>query len=260
MQPPQGGGMRLNRHLATAGFGSRRACEELIREGRVTLNGRVCVELATVVAPGDQVSVGGRRAHVQQSLTLLAYKPRGLVCTASDEAGRPTVLSLLPRGLPRLFPVGRLDRESEGLLLLTNDGELALRLTHPRYKVEKEYEVRLDKPFDIAHAARLLKGFHIPGGRAKIESVTLLRPDRVRLVLRQGIKRQIRLMLYELGYEVKTLCRVRIGPLTDPRIRPGQWRELTGAELEILGAARGAEKRGARRKPAASAGRSGRVG
>jgi 23S rRNA pseudouridine2605 synthase len=227
--------MRLNRHLAAAGFGSRRACEELIRSGRVTINGRPCVALATVVAPGDRVAVGRRPAVVQQGLTLIAYKPRGLVCTAEDEAGRPTVMSLLPRGLPRLFPVGRLDRESEGLLVLTNDGDLALRLTHPRYKVEKEYEVRLDRPFDVVHAAKLLRGFHIPGGRAKMEAVTVLRPDLLRVILCQGIKRQIRLMLYELGYEVKTLCRVRIGPLEDRRLGPGQWRELTRSELDRLG-------------------------
>lgn len=234
MPSPQGGGMRLNRHLAAAGFGSRRACEELILAGRVSINGRICRELATVVAPADRVAVGSRRAVAQQSLTLLAYKPRGVVCTAADEAGRPTILSLLPKGLPRLFPVGRLDRDSEGLLILTNDGDLALRLTHPRYKVEKEYEVRLDRPFDLAHAARLLCGFHILGGRAKMESVTVLRPDLIRVVLCQGIKRQIRLMLYELGYEVKRLCRVRIGPIEDPKMGSGRWRELTRAERELL--------------------------
>jgi 23S rRNA pseudouridine2605 synthase len=226
--------MRLNRFLATAGLGSRRGVEELIRAGRVKINGRVTTELATQVGPEDSVKVGSRVLKTQPALTALLYKPRGVVCTAEDERGRETIFDLLPPNWPRVFHVGRLDRDSEGLLLVTNDGELALALTHPRYKIEKEYEVRLDRPFDPAHREKLLRGFSIPGGRAKVERVEIVAPQLLRLVLLQGIKRQIRLMLYELGYEVENLCRVRIGNLRIGRMRPGEWRTLTAREAKAL--------------------------
>jgi 23S rRNA pseudouridine2605 synthase len=226
--------MRLNRFLAAAGLGSRRSVEELIRTGRVKINGRVITELATKIGPEDSVKVGSRVLKSQPSLTALLYKPRGVVCTAQDERGRETIFDLLPQNWPRVFHVGRLDRESEGLLLVTNDGELALALTHPRFKIEKEYEVRLDRPFDPAHRDKLLRGFSIPGGRGKVERIEIVSPQLLRLVLLQGIKRQIRLMLYELGYEVEDLCRIRIGNLRIGRMRPGEWRLLTARELKGL--------------------------
>ena len=229
--------MRLNRFLATAGLGSRRSVEELIRAGRVKINGRVTTELATKVGPEDSVKVGSRVLKAQPALTALLYKPRGVVCTAEDERGRETIFDTLPKTWPRVFHVGRLDRDSEGLLLVTNDGELALALTHPRYKIEKEYEVRLDRPFDPAHRDKLLRGFSIPGGRGKVERVEIVSPQLLRLVLLQGIKRQIRLMLYELGYEVENLCRIRIGNLRIGRMRPGEWRLLTVREFKGLQAA-----------------------
>jgi 23S rRNA pseudouridine2605 synthase len=229
--------MRLNRFLASAGLGSRRGVEELIRSGRVRLNGHVVTDLATQVGAEDSVKVGQRVIRVQHSIHALLHKPRGYLCTADDERGRRTIFELLPEKWPRVFHVGRLDRESEGLLLVTNDGDLALRLTHPRHHVEKEYEVGLDKPFDPAHHEKLLRGFHIVGGRAKAEEVTAIRPQLLRIVLRQGLKRQIRLMLYELGYEVVHLRRVRIGPLRLGALRPGEWRLLTARELAALRAA-----------------------
>jgi len=230
--------MRLNRFLATTGLGSRRSVEELIRSGRVKINGRVITELATKVGPEDSVKVGGRVLKSQRALTALVYKPRGVVCTAQDERERQTIFEFLPSNWPRVFHVGRLDRESEGLLLVTNDGELALALTHPRYKIEKEYEVRLDRPFDQAHREKLLRGFSIPGGRAKVERLEVAAPQLLRLVLLQGIKRQIRLMLYELGYEVESLCRIRIGDLRIGRMRPGEWRLLSDREMKTLEAAK----------------------
>jgi 23S rRNA pseudouridine2605 synthase len=226
--------MRLNRFLASAGLGSRRGVEELIQSGRVRINGRVVEDLATQVGPEDSVKVRGRVVRAQQALHAVLHKPRGYLCTADDERGRRTIFELLPEKWPRVVHVGRLDRDSEGLMILTNDGDLALRLTHPRFHVEKEYEVGIDKPFDPAHREKLLRGFHIPGGRAKAEQVAPIKPQLIRVVLRQGIKRQIRLMFFELGYEVVHLKRVRIGPLKLGHLRPGEWRLITPKELAQL--------------------------
>ena len=226
--------MRLNRFLASAGLGSRRGVEEIIRTGRVKINGRVVTELATEVGSEDSVKVGSRVLKTEPPLTAVLFKPQGFVCSADDELGRRTIFELLPQNWPRTYHVGRLDRESEGLLLVTNDGQLALSLTHPRFKIEKEYEVRIDKPIEPAHREKLLRGFQIIGGRAKAESVTVVSPQLLRIVLMQGIKRQIRLMLYELGYEVVRLCRIRIGTLKAGKLRPGDWRLLTPREFDSL--------------------------
>lgn len=226
--------MRLNRFLASAGFGSRRSCEQLILEGQVTLNGKVCTALATKVEPGDSVKVRGRLVKATPPVSVLLNKPRGYVCTASDERGRRTVFELLPDKFPRLFHVGRLDKESEGLLILTNDGDLSLQLTHPRHKVEKEYEVFLDRNFDFELAPKLLKGIRMEGGIAKAEAVHRRGPKRLKVILRQGLKRQIRQMFYELGYEVERLVRVRIGNLSVRDLPPGQWRFLGEKEIAAL--------------------------
>lgn len=243
--------MRLNRYLASAGLGSRRGVEELIQAGRVKVNGKVVTDLATQVGPEDSVKVGSKVVHAEQSLTAVMHKPRRYLCTASDELERKTIFDLLPDHWPRLFHVGRLDMESEGLLIVTNDGELSLTLTHPRFKMEKEYEVALDKPFQSEHRDRLLRGFQIPGGRAKAERVEILGPQTLRIVLLQGIKRQIRLMLYELGYEVTRLCRTRIGPLRLGSMRPGDVRVLTPREISLLKA--GSQPTAAKPAPARKA-------
>ena len=229
--------MRLNRFLAASGLGSRRSCEELILGGHVTVNGQLCQNLSTDVGEADFVKVGSRRIVPEKHLYIVLHKPRGYLCTASDTHDRRTIFELLPGKWPRLFHVGRLDRESEGLLILTNDGELGLKLTHPRYKIEKEYEVLLDRPFDVvADTPRLLRGVSIEGGRAKAERVRQLSPLVLRIVLRQGLKRQIREMLYKLGYEVERLIRIRIGPLRLTGLRAGEWRALTAAEVQALAA------------------------
>src|SRR5438105_3522289 len=155
--------MRLNRFLASAGLGSRRGCEELIRDGRVTVNGKVCTNLATQVSPQDFVKVNGKSARPQKSLYILLNKPPGYICTARDTHERRTIFDLIPASFPRLVHVGRLDKESEGLLLLTNDGELSLLLTHPRFKIDKEYEVTLNRPLQTDDRERLLKGVPIEG-------------------------------------------------------------------------------------------------
>ena len=227
--------MRLNRFLASAGLGSRRSVEQLITDGRVRINGCVVTDLSTQVAPTDAVKVGSRIVRTERPMHAVLMKPRGFVCSADDERGRRTIFELLPANWPRVFHVGRLDMESEGLLIVTNDGDLSLALTHPRHRVEKEYEVLLDGTFDPAHREKLLRGFSIMGGRAKMERIEILDdPRHLRLVLLQGIKRQIRLMLYELGYEVERLVRVRIGPVRIERMRPGDWRLLTPKEVSAL--------------------------
>ncbi|HEY5753654.1 MAG TPA: pseudouridine synthase [Chthoniobacterales bacterium] len=226
--------MRLNRYLAAAGFGSRRSCESLITEGKVTINGKVVRELATTVAPADHVKVNGKLARVEQPVYVALHKPRGYVTTLDDELGRRTIEDLLPRSLPRLFHVGRLDKDSEGLLLLTNDGELSQRLTHPRFKVEKEYEVLLDKPFDPALTEKLKRGIVLEQGRARMEQVRFVAPNHLKVILLQGMKRQIRLMFYDLGYEVKRLCRTRIGPVLLGQLPAGGHRLLTEREVSQL--------------------------
>jgi 23S rRNA pseudouridine2605 synthase len=228
--------MRLNRFLAAAGLGSRRSVENLVASGLVIINGHRIDNLATLVSAEDDVRVQGRPIRPAQPTTLLLNKPRGYVVTRSDEQGRRTVYDLMEPGHANLFHVGRLDKESEGLLLLTNDGALAQRLAHPSHGVEKEYEVQLDKPFDPALTAKLLRGVHIEGGRGRFESVRCLAPKILRVTLKQGLKRQIRLMLYRLGYEVERLRRVRLGPIADTKLPPGAWRPLTRKELDLLAA------------------------
>ena len=226
--------MRLNRFLAAAGFGSRRACEALILAGKVSINGHFIRELATSVEADDDVRVSGKQARAALPVYILLNKPRGYVCTRSDERGRKTIFDLLPSHYGKLFHVGRLDMESEGLLLLTNDGDLAQRLTHPAHEIEKDYEVLIDKPFEAEHAAKLVRGFMIEGGRARMERVHIIAPKHLKVVLRQGIKRQIRLMLYALGYEVKRLMRTRIGGVEYGGLKPGQWRPLKEKEVALL--------------------------
>ncbi len=229
--------MRLNRFLAAAGVGSRRHCDELIAAGRVTINGRICTDFSAQPAEGDHVKVGGRMVRAERQLHIVLHKPAGFVSTRSDPNARDTIFDLLPAHMPRLFNVGRLDAQSEGLLVLTNDGELAQRLTHPRYKVEKEYEVTLDKTWDAELAPKLLRGVMLDGQRARLEKVYAVKPGVVRVLLRQGINRQIRRMFYELGYEVKRLVRTRVGKLRLGDMPRGHWRPLTKAELRSLGPA-----------------------
>src|SRR5438132_3516882 len=146
--------MRLNRFLAAAGIGSRRKCDELIAAGRVTINGRVCTDFSAQPTERDHVKVGGKIVHVEGAMTIAMNKPAGFVSTRSDPHARDTIFDLLPSKFRRLFSIGRLDAQSEGLLILTNDGELAQRLMHPRYKIEKEYELFLDRPWDPTLAPR----------------------------------------------------------------------------------------------------------
>jgi 23S rRNA pseudouridine2605 synthase len=226
--------MRLNRFLAAAGLGSRRYCDELIAAGRVTINGRVCTDFSTQPTERDHVKVDGKLIRGERRLDIMLHKPAGFVSTRNDPHASDTIFDLLPPHLPRLFNAGRLDTQTEGLLLLTNDGDLAQRLTHPRFKVEKEYEVTLDRPWDQALAPKLHKGVMLDGQRARIDSVQLIKATRLRVVLRQGINRQIRRMFYAVGYEVKKLVRTRIGRLRLGDLPRGHWRPLSKGELKSI--------------------------
>jgi 23S rRNA pseudouridine2605 synthase len=226
--------VRLNRFLALAGISSRRGAEEYIREGRVTINGALSTNLATQVAAEDKVKVDGHLVRTQEFVYLLLNKPADFLTTRSDEQSRKTIYDLLPDGLPHLAHVGRLDKESEGLLLLTNDGDLAFRITHPKFKLEKEYLVTLEREFDAGDSPKVKKGVYLAEGRARFDSIVKVNPRQVRVVLSQGLKRQVRRVFAALGYKVKRLQRVRIGPLVDQDLRPGQVRFLNKKEVDLL--------------------------
>jgi len=227
--------MRLNRFLAAAGVGSRRYCDSLITAGRVTINGKVCTNFSAQPATRDHVKVDGKLVHVDPLVTIILHKPAGFVSTRKDVHARDTIFDLLPRKFSRLFSIGRLDAQTEGLILLTNDGKLAQRFTHPRYKIDKEYEATLDRAWDPALAPKLSKGIFLDGKRARIERLHSITPTRLRVVLRQGINRQIRRMFHEIGYGLKRLVRVRTGNLRLGDLPRGHWRTLTERELENLG-------------------------
>ena len=226
--------MRLNRFLAAAGLGSRRSCEEHILKGRISINGSVARDLSIRVNDGDDVRISGRVIHAIAPRTILLNKPAGYTTTRSDKFAERTIFELIPTDAGNLFHVGRLDKESEGLLLLTNDGALAQDLMHPSKGVDKEYEVVLDKTFTERDAAALKKGTWIDGAKARIESVRALAPNKIQIVLHQGLKRQIRVMLGQLGFNVKRLTRTRLGPLTLRGVKPGSYRDLREEDLEIL--------------------------
>ena len=231
-------GERLQKTLARAGLGSRRACEEMIREGRVTVNGRVA-ELGSRVRPSlDRVEVDGARVPLDPELRYYAlHKPQGVVTTARDPEGRPDVSAYYPEG-QRVFPVGRLDRETEGLLLLTNDGELANRLTHPRYQVEKEYLAEVEGTPTRKEMARLVRGVELDDGVARARSAREVGGSRdraaVQIVMTEGRKREVRRMLQEVGLPVRRLIRVRVGPIRLGRLKAGEVRELDPAEVREL--------------------------
>lgn len=234
---------RVQRALARAGFGSRRACEELISAGRVQVNGRR-VALGDRVDPErDEVRVDGNRIGVNPALRYLAlHKPRGVTTTLRDPHAERDLAGFLPSG-PRVFPVGRLDRDTEGLLLLTNDGELAHRLAHPRHGVEKEYLAEVDGEPTGRRLARLRRGVELEDGMARASSARSVARGSsgtgggraaVRLVLAEGRKREVRRMLETVGLPVRRLVRTRIGPVRLGRMRPGELRELEPAEVRDL--------------------------
>jgi pseudouridine synthase len=233
--------LRLQKLLAQAGIASRRAAERLIADGRVSVNGVTVREMGTKAGPGDDVRVDGRRIRAaERKRYILLYKPAGVVTTRSDPERRTTVLQLLNGVREYVYPVGRLDYDTEGLLLLTNDGDLAAMLTHPRHGVERTYEARVAGMPDQEALERLRTGIPLDGRRTLAADVTLLnigRRDRdgiVRITIREGRHRQVRRMLEVVGHPVRTLRRTRIGPLSDRQLKPGMWRELTEGEIRRL--------------------------
>ena len=234
---PKPQGERLQKVLAAAGLGSRRACEILIEEERVTVNGDVAVLGRRVDPETDRIEVDGVRVPTRPGLvTYLLNKPRGVVTTASDPQGRPTVVELVPSE-PRVFPVGRLDTDTEGLLLLTNDGDLAHRLTHPSFGVEKEYLAQVEGSPSPAALRRLREGVELEDGRTAPAKATLVAPGVIGLVIHEGRNRQVRRMCEAVGHPVGRLVRTRIGPLAERRLKPGAWRVLDLEEVRALEAA-----------------------
>ena len=226
--------MRLNRFLALCGLGSRRACEELITSGVVEVNGNVVINLATQIGPGDTVFVHGKEVSISKIVTLVLNKPAGVHSTKKDPKGRPTIYDFLAPQHKALHHVGRLDAESEGLLVMTNDGDLTQQLTHPSHKVEKEYIVTSEHPIRKEGVDALLAGIQLEEGLAKAEAIHVISPRRLVMVLQQGMNRQIRRMYESLGLKVERLIRVRIGDLTLPDLKVGKWRLLSPQEIRKL--------------------------
>ena len=232
MSKTPGQGVRLNRFLAQCGLGSRRGCEELITSGKIEINGKPVTSLGTRVFPNDHVKCNGRLLKPASEITVLLHKPAATLCTKDDPQGRRTIYDILPPKFRKLNYIGRLDYQSSGLLLLTNSGGLNEKLTHPRYHVEKEYHVLLDRFFIPELSQKLTDGFSFEEGRATAKRVEIVGRRRVNLVLTQGFNRQIRRMFAKLDYKVRILERFRIGSLTDYDLEEGKYRVLDQAAIE----------------------------
>ncbi|HAS12845.1 MAG TPA: MFS transporter [Acidimicrobiaceae bacterium] len=224
----------MQKILARAGIASRRVVEEMIEDGRVVVNGEVA-ELGQRADPDvDAIEVDGVLVGVRpDTVWYLLNKPAGVVSTASDPQGRPTVVQLVPEE-PRVFPVGRLDAETEGLLLLTNDGEVTHRLTHPSYGVEKEYLAHVEGTPARGALRRLREGVELEDGITAPATAAMVSPGVVRLVIHEGRNRQVRRMCEAIGHPVVRLVRTRIGPLVDTALGPGEWRPLRQDEVRAL--------------------------
>ncbi len=231
-------GDRLQKLLAHAGIASRRACEELILEGRVQVNGVTVTELGTKAHPfRDEITVDFVPIHREAPVYLLMNKPKGYVTTVKDDEGRPTVMALLHGVTQRVYPVGRLDFQSEGLLLLTNDGELAHRLTSPDFHIPKVYLVKVHRLPTPELLKELREGFRLDGRRLKPCGIEVLERQGnpwLKVTLTEGKNQQIRRMFAAVGHPVHKLRRIQFGPLDDPSLKPGAWRSLTPQELAAL--------------------------
>jgi len=237
---------RLQKIISQAGIASRRAAEELIVQGRVSVNGRTVTELGTKADPShDDIRVDGRRVKGPERLRyILLNKPKGYVTTRSDEKRRKTVMDLLAGVREYVYPVGRLDYDSEGLLLLTNDGDLAARLTHPSHEIERVYEALVQGVPNVRALEKLRTGVPLDGKRTQPADIVMVFPDLsreknasealLRITIREGRNRQVRRMCEAVGHPVGRLRRIRIGPISDRTLKPGQWRELAAPEVAKL--------------------------
>jgi len=224
--------MRVHRALAQAGVASRRAAETLVADGRVTVNGQVAT-VGQLVRETDAIEVDGRRVRAEPIRTYMLNKGMGVVSTASDPEGRPTVLDTLPHDV-RLYPIGRLDIDTTGLLLITNDGDLAHRLMHPSHGVEKEYLVEVEGRIHEGGLRRLRDGVELDDGPTAPAKASQPEPGILRITIHEGRNRQVRRMFEAIGHDVERLVRTRIGPLVDSKLRPGAWRDLSLAERKAL--------------------------
>jgi len=229
---------RLQKILASAGFGSRRQCEELIEQGRVEVNGAVARLGCKVDPVHAEIKVDGERLKSAKPVYLALFKPKGYLCTDHDQQGRARTIELIPDSFGRLFLIGRLDKESEGLILLTNDGALSERLTHPKYGVPKVYRVQVAGELTEEGVRQLREGVHLAEGFAKAANIVIKgrykQSTILEMTLKEGMNREVRRLLARIGHKVLTLIRVAVGPVKLGKMTPGEWRKLTPSEVERL--------------------------
>lgn len=232
--------IRLEKYLALAGVASRRKSKKIVKSGRVTVNDKKVFIPGTRIVPEiDLVKLDGEKVIIDRQLVyIMLNKPQGYICTVDDEFGRPTVLDLLPDMEQRVYPVGRLDMDTEGLLLITNDGDLTHRLTHPRYQIDKVYIARVEGEPDAQELDRLRKGVKIKTGLTSPAEVEVLQKSggntQLKIIIHEGMKRQIRRMCRKVGHEVSFLKRIQIGPLKLGELDTGKYRSLTEEEIDKL--------------------------
>ena len=261
LTPPDGPKIRLQRFLASCGFGSRRACEEYIVQGRVTVDGVTVTELGTTVNPSSQkILLDGEKLRMERKKYYLFNKPTGVLCTNNDPKRRPRVIDFFPDAGPRLFTVGRLDEDSEGLLLVTNDGDLAQRMAHPKYRIYRTYSVQVAGFPTREIFDQLKKGVYFPEGRFKVLEVHAVRRQGqsqwLEVVLAEGHNREIRRLFARMGHKVMRLERIAFGPLSLGKLKRGEFRDLRHEELERLHAVLAkAESEARPRRPSAGKGR-----
>jgi len=225
--------MRLARFLAQAGVASRRKSEDIIRGRHVAVNGRIVTIVGTNVDPAnDSISVDGKRVSPESFVYYLVHKPVGYVCSAKQQGTDKLIIDLVPKQ-PRVYPVGRLDKDSSGLVLLTNDGDLAMKLMHPRYGAEKKYEVTLVNSIPRASIERLLRGVRLREGIARADAVERLSGKKLHIVVHQGWHRQIRRMLGRLGHDIESLVRISEAGMTLSAMKPGEYRTIARNEITI---------------------------
>lgn len=229
--------MRLNKFLAAAGVASRRGCDSLISEGKVTVNGKVA-KLGLEVSESDEVSVEGSKVVIQKNEYYILNKPKGYICSVSDDKGRKTVIDLMPANVGRIYPVGRLDYDSEGLLILTTDGELAQKLTHPSHEVPKTYLVKIEGTITESALNPIRSGVEIDGYLTKKCKAHIVETNKsytkIHITITEGKNREVRKMFAAIGKEVQLLKRIKVGELTLRGLDRGAYRKLTKQEIDYL--------------------------